>query len=50
MGPQRSSAPTGISFHHYSAKSEKLVLTCSKGDGHPTSALPSATRVGSGGM
>jgi hypothetical protein len=47
MGPQRRNAPRGISFHRHSAKSEKLGLSGSNGDGHPTSALPSAaTRVG----
>lgn len=47
MGPQRRNAPSGISFHRYSAESEKLSLSGSNGDGHPTSALPSAaTRVG----
>jgi uncharacterized protein YbjT (DUF2867 family) len=43
----RRSAPKGISIHRHCAKSEKLGLSGSNGDGHPTSALPSAaTRVG----
>ena len=42
MGPQRRNAPRGISFHRHSATSEKLGLSGSNGDGHPTSALPSA--------
>jgi len=42
MGPQRHNEPRGILFHRHSAKSEKLGLGGSKGDGHPTGALPSA--------
>jgi hypothetical protein len=48
MGPLRHNAPRGILFYRHTEKSEKLGLSSSNGDGHPTFALPSApTRVGS---
>jgi hypothetical protein len=44
-GPQRRNAQRGISFHRHSAKSGKLGLSSSNGDGHPTSTVPSAAIV-----